>query len=318
MAEKSPFATFPQRIGVALIAIPVLVWLAYTGGYWFFAFVAVASALALNEFYGLTKKKGASPLTRTGLVFGFLFQTVFVYDRSQPMVYDALVALGFQPQMFTMHQYFLIVSFFFLLTVCLIELFRNEGSSIMNAGSTVLGVGTVSVFFGALVGLRELFPYGFPVPQFFPVAIAGEAELQQISTWGGMTIIVLFATIWICDTAAYVVGSTLGKHKLFERVSPKKTWEGAIAGLLTAIAAFVIGGHFFLDYLAPVHAAVLGTFVGTIGQLGDLVESKFKRDAEVKDASSILPGHGGVYDRFDSLLFVSPVVYLYVDFVVLS
>ncbi len=318
MAEKSPFATFPQRVAVAAIAIPVIVWLAYMGGYWFFGFVAIASALALHEFYGLTEKKGASPLKRTGIIFGFLFQTVFIYDRSQPLVYDLLVSLGWAPGMFTMHQYFLIVSLLFLVTVALIELFRSEGSSIMNAGSTVLGVGTVSVFFGALVGLRELFPYGFPVPQYFSVAIAGEAELEQISHWGGMTIIILFATIWMCDTAAYFAGSTIGKHKLFERVSPKKTWEGAIAGLVTAIATFVIGAHFFLEYLAPVHAVVLGTFVGTVGQVGDLVESKFKRDAGVKDASSFLPGHGGVYDRFDSLLFLAPVVYLYIDFIVLS
>ena len=79
-----------------------------------------------------------------------------------------------------------------------------------------------------------------------------------------------------------------------------------------------IGKTLALDYLSLTHAAVLGAFVGVFGQIGDLVESRFKRDAGVKDASSILPGHGGVYDRFDSLVFLSPILYLYIDFVVLS
>ncbi len=318
MPGSGPFSTFPQRIGVAVVAIPILVWLAYMGGYWFFGFVAVASALALNEFFDLAERKGAFPLRKTGLLFGFLFQTVFVFDRTQPVIYEALAGIGWPLGMFHMHQYFLVVSVLFLVSVCMVELLRAQGSALANAGSTVLGVGTISVFFGTLVGLRELFPFGFPVQQYFPVAMAGEAELEQISHWGGMTVIILFATIWICDTAAYVAGSTLGKHKLYPSVSPNKTWEGAVAGLVAAILTFVVAGEFFLEYMAPVHAAVLGTFVGTVGQIGDLVESKFKRDAGVKDSSSFLPGHGGVYDRFDSLLFLSPVVYVYVDFIVLS
>jgi len=101
-------------------------------------------------------------------------------------------------------------------------------------------------------------------------------------------------------------------------VSPGKSWEGGVAGFLGAVAVLLVAKTFFLGYLSTTHAVVIGCFVGAFGQLGDFIESRFKRDAGVKDSSSIIPGHGGVYDRFDSLVFIAPIVYLYIDFVVLS
>jgi phosphatidate cytidylyltransferase len=197
-------------------------------------------------------------------------------------------------------------------------LFRRKGSPIQNAAITVLGVFFISLFFGTLIQTRELFPFGFPVSKFFPHAIAGDAELAQINRWGGFTIISIFATIWVCDTAAYFGGMTLGKHKLFERVSPNKTWEGAIFGFVFSILTMLAAQSLFLNYMGIGHAVVIGMMIGCFGQIGDLLESRLKRDAGVKDSSSMIPGHGGVYDRFDSLVFVSPILYLYIDFVVLS
>ena len=110
----------------------------------------------------------------------------------------------------------------------------------------------------------------------------------------------------------------MGKRKLLERVSPGKTWEGAIAGFLGALVTMVAAQRWLLGYLTVFDGILIGLIVGVFGQMGDLVESRFKRDAGLKDASGIIPGHGGVYDRFDSLVFVSPLVYLYIDFVVLS
>jgi phosphatidate cytidylyltransferase len=171
---------------------------------------------------------------------------------------------------------------------------------------------------GTLIYVRELFPYGFPVHKFFPTSYAGDAELAAISRWGGYTIVSIFASIWMCDTAAYFGGSIFGRHALFERVSPKKTWEGSAFGFIAALLTMIIARATVLDYLRLQDALVIGGIVGVFGQLGDLVESRFKRDAGVKDSSSLIPGHGGVYDRFDSLVFVAPIVYLYIDFVVLS
>jgi phosphatidate cytidylyltransferase len=122
--------------------------------------------------------------------------------------------------------------------------------------------------------------------------------------------------IWVCDSAAYYIGSAFGKHKLFPRVSPNKSWEGAIAGFIFAVVTAVAAKYLLLDYLRTDQAVILGIIVGIFGQLGDLFESLLKRDAGVKDSSNLIPGHGGVLDRFDSLLVVSPLVYLYLDFVV--
>jgi phosphatidate cytidylyltransferase len=111
---------------------------------------------------------------------------------------------------------------------------------------------------------------------------------------------------------------TFGKHRLFERVSPKKSWEGAVFGFIFSVLTMITAKMLVLDYLSYQHAIVLGLLIGVFGQLGDLIESRFKRDAGVKDSSSLIPGHGGVYDRFDSLVYISPIVYLYIDFIVLS
>ena len=110
----------------------------------------------------------------------------------------------------------------------------------------------------------------------------------------------------------------MGRHKLFVRVSPNKTWEGAVWGFIAAVATMIIAQKLILPYLRLHQAIIIGMIIGVFGQIGDLVESLFKRDAGVKDSSSIIPGHGGVLDRFDSLIFVSPILYLYIDFVVLS
>lgn len=312
------FSSLPKRIAVAAVAIPVIVLLALQGGYWFFAFVALISSFSLFEFYKLAERKGVFPLVGTGLFFGVMVNVAFVYERLQLDIYKWLVDMGIRISMFSQLQFLFVVLVVFTLLVLLIELFRDKGSPILNVGVTVFGVAGISLFFGTLTGIREVFPYGFPVYKFFSSAVAGEIQLSQINLWGGYTVISLLASIWICDTAAYFGGVAFGKHKLFERVSPGKTWEGSIFGFVFAVVAMVIAQKTVLTYLALHHALVLGVFVGVFGQIGDLVESRFKRDAGVKDSSAIIPGHGGVYDRFDSLVFLAPVAYLYIDFVVLS
>ncbi len=125
-----------------------------------------------------------------------------------------------------------------------------------------------------------------------------------------MFIISILVTIWVCDSAAYFVGKSIGKHKMSKLVSPNKTWEGAIAGFMFAVAIAVASKYLVLPNLSIKMALGTGVIVGTIGQAGDFVESLFKRDAGVKDSSHLIPGHGGVFDRFDSLLFSAPFIYL--------
>lgn len=123
-------------------------------------------------------------------------------------------------------------------------------------------------------------------------------------------ILSIFILIWVNDTFAFLVGKTFGKHKLFEKVSPKKTIEGFVGGFIFSIVAGIILAQFLMlqSYIHWVFIAVLASVFGT---LGDLVESKFKRIANVKDSGNIMPGHGGVLDRLDSIIFVAPIVFLF-------
>jgi len=177
-----------------------------------------------------------------------------------------------------------------------IELFRNNGSAITNIGVTFLGIFYIGLFSSALVYLREFYPVDYEK--------------------GGLIIISVFASIWICDSAAFFGGKALGKHKLFPRVSPNKSWEGAVFGLLFAIISMIISKLVILSFLSWKDVIIIGLIVGVIGQIGDLIESLFKRDAGVKDSSVLIPGHGGIFDRFDSLLYTGPIVLIYLKYFV--
>lgn len=315
----SRFDKLGKRVLVAAVAIPAITWLSMAGGYYFFLLIAVLSSIALHEFYRLMEIRGASPLKAIGMVTGALVNGAFVYEKIQVDVFQFFSERGIQLRMFSQLQFLLVIELVFVVVILAVELFRKKGSPSQNLGTTMLGVFSISLFFGTLIGLRELFSFGFPVHRYLGSAFfANQDQLEVVHRWGGMTIVSLFASIWICDTAAYFAGSAMGTHKLLERVSPGKTWEGAIAGFLGALATMVAAQQWFLGYLTVFDAILLGLIIGVFGQAGDLVESHFKRDAGVKDASGIIPGHGGVYDRFDSLVFVSPLVYLYIDFIVLS
>jgi phosphatidate cytidylyltransferase len=123
-------------------------------------------------------------------------------------------------------------------------------------------------------------------------------------------IIGMFVLIWANDTFAYIVGKSIGKRKLFERISPKKTIEGFIGGVVFTVAGAYILGLYY-TFLTPVQWMVFAAILSVFGTLGDLVESKFKRTAGVKDSGSIMPGHGGILDRLDSVLFAIPFLFLY-------
>ncbi len=128
-------------------------------------------------------------------------------------------------------------------------------------------------------------------------------------------ILTLIILIWVNDSFAFFVGKNFGKRKLFESVSPKKTIEGFFGGVLfSLIAAFILS--YFCDFLSLTNLIVISLIASILGTAGDLVESKFKRQANTKDSGNIMPGHGGILDRLDSLLFVAPFVYLYIHYLI--
>ena len=130
-------------------------------------------------------------------------------------------------------------------------------------------------------------------------------------------IIGLFILIWTNDTFAYIVGKSIGKHKLFEKISPKKTIEGFIGGITFAIVAGYLISRFYIKASLQFSNksiliwTIIAVIVGVMGTIGDLIESKFKRIAGVKDSGKIMPGHGGILDRLDSVIFVAPFVFLF-------
>lgn len=124
------------------------------------------------------------------------------------------------------------------------------------------------------------------------------------------TILGVFILVWVNDSFAYLVGSYFGKHKLFYRISPNKTWEGFIGGMIFTIVVAFILAHFF-DKLHLANWIAFALIVSTFGVLGDLIESMFKRQAGLKDSGNLIPGHGGMLDRMDSMIFSAPFIFIY-------
>jgi phosphatidate cytidylyltransferase len=264
------------RVIVSVFAIPVIIAAAYFGRIYFFLFVLFIALSAFYEFSILIKKKDAS----ANLLFGLLAVILILINQYR-------VFLDF-----------LSVVLLIIFTGLLWELFRNKGSAILNLGGTLLGIFYIGLFSAALLELREFYPR------------IGELYLR-----GGYLVIFVFASIWVCDSAAYYGGTALGRHKLFPRVSPKKSVEGAVFGFFFAVFTMILAKIFLLDFLSWNTAIAIGIITGIFGQVGDLIESLIKRDAGVKDSSGIIPGHGGVLDRFDSILYTAPIILLYLKYV---
>jgi phosphatidate cytidylyltransferase len=264
-----------KRVFVSVIGIPVILIACYLGGYYFLFFVAVVGLVSFYEFSLLVKQKGAN----VNLPIGELIILILLLNQF----------LGFL-DLFSI----ILLSSLALLTF---ELFRNKGSAIFNLGSTFLGIFYIGIFSAALISLREFYPDDMATKNF-----------------GAYLMISIFASIWIGDSAAYYGGINFGKHKLFPRVSPKKSWEGAIFCFVFSVGTFILAKVLVLDFISWVNVLFIGIIIGVIGQIGDLVESLLKRDSEVKDSSSLIPGHGGFLDRFDSLLFSAPAIWIYLKY----
>jgi phosphatidate cytidylyltransferase len=174
-------------------------------------------------------------------------------------------------------------------------------------GALLLSVGLGTLLLLSRTPLEETLPalgiLGFGVP-YFAIAISSLHLLQGIDPW---VIVLLLAIVWLGDTAAFYVGSRIGRHKMAPVISPKKSWEGAAASFVVAVAAAVVWDVWIRRGLEPGLLAA-AALTAVAAQIGDLVESMIKRGSGVKDSGSILPGHGGLLDRMDALLFGAPVL----------
>jgi len=194
----------------------------------------------------------------------------------------------------------------------------------------ILAVGGGLIHFGALLFSKDPLENALPsqaitwlAALYMGLGLGFQQKLfmfndTTLPNTGARLILALYVIVWFGDTVAYFVGSLLGKHKLAPRVSPKKTWEGAMGNLAGNIGGAFLIKTFICTEWTPVDAVALGLLLGTVGILGDLVESTWKRSAHVKDSCLdrfSIPGHGGMLDRVDSLIFAAPALYAYVHLV---
>ena len=139
----------------------------------------------------------------------------------------------------------------------------------------------------------------------------GPSHFEESDVHGWYYLLLPYLIAWTSDTSAYFVGNFFGKHRLAPRISPGKSIEGAIAGFVFSVVVALVYQSFVPEYLSLKDALILGILVAIVCQIGDMIESRIKRESGVKDSSSIIPGHGGILDRFDGVLVAVPVVYYY-------
>jgi phosphatidate cytidylyltransferase len=261
------------RLVVILLGVPCLFLITLRGGIFFLLLVNLIIYLGLREFYLLMQAKGYQPFQALGYFCAFAIST---YAWRQGLAVPLILTAS-------------------LLAIMIREVFRAERTrSLGHMAVTVFGVMYVGWLGSHLVLLREL-----------PASVGVEDSV-------GVRLVFLAALVtWSTDTFAYLCGVALGRHKLVPQISPKKTVEGGVGGLLGAALTGWICAKTFTPFLTPLAGTLLGLTVGLVAQLGDLVESLIKRDAGIKDTAELIPGHGGVLDRFDSLLFTVPVLYYY-------
>jgi len=270
---------FPLRVLSAILFLPLLVWLAWLGGPWFAGLVTLQVVLGLSEFYRMMMARGMRPSGRLGLAMALVL--CLLSFTGTPSQTNLLFTAG-------------------LLLIFCAELLRSEGErGIEPMAVTLFGILYVGWLSVHLVFLREL-PHA----------------LGQDYAVGASYVLLAFFLTWSCDTAAYAIGLTFGRRRLLPEVSPKKSVEGSIGGLVGALIAAHVARVWFAPYLSIGHATALGLGVGVFAQVGDLAESLLKRVSGTKDASGLIPGHGGVLDRFDSLYFAGPLVYYYLKMIV--
>ncbi|HOD66450.1 MAG TPA: phosphatidate cytidylyltransferase [candidate division Zixibacteria bacterium] len=272
------------RILVAALFIPAILWIGYAGGWWLYAMLLVFLTVGLGEY-----------LIREGYR---LDRPVFWLTEATAVAVYSVVAL---PRLgveglgeFVIYRWHVaaagLLAAFFLVSGMLFTLGKRPPAELFTRHCRLCwGLAYLSIT--------------WPIVFLVGSGVAGQH--------GGDSLLFLFGLLWVGDTAAMAVGKGLGRHKLSPAVSPNKTVEGFIGGIAGAAAIGVVMYFWKFEGLGLGHALAAAVGASVCGQLGDLVESMWKRSVGVKDSSAIIPGHGGVLDRFDSLLFAAPFLLLY-------
>ncbi len=243
-----------------------------------YVFLAVFTGfllLTLFEFYKISENIGYVPSTKIGLICGFLLFVIFFLASGQ-VIPQKFIFLSILIPMFTL----------------IPDLFDKKKNGFRNSMITIAGVIYIALPFSLLNFI--ITPVNNGNAEFYPWILTG-----------------IFLIIWMYDSMAYVFGSLMGKHKICVRISPKKSWEGLIGGAVFAVIMGILNSVIFHE-LSLINWIVIALLIVAFGTSGDFFESKLKREAGVKDSGNILPGHGGMLDRFDTLLFAAPVIFVWI------
>jgi len=234
--------------------------------------------VALNEFYGLLN---ATKKVQMQAVAGTIGVSVLYISF-------ALVAME------VIDKEFLLINLMIPLLIFISELFQKNETPILNIALTLLGI--------LYVGL----PFSLLTWFFNPELIAGAYHPGLLLGF--------FVILWTSDTFAYLTGVLFGRHRLFRRISPKKSWEGSIGGFVFGLLASLIFSKLFSEF-DLINWLIMATLIIVFGTFGDLSESMLKRSLNIKDSGKILPGHGGFLDRFDAALLAAPAVFVYMNLI---
>ena len=264
-----------RRILTALVAAPLVLGLAYLGGWPFAALVGIIGLVGQVELYRMARTSGAMPNYTGGLVLGAF--TVATLARPSLWPAAALWLVLF------------LVGAPFLLPQ---ERFLSSLTTTLAGGVYPTGL------LGSLVLLRDA---------------RSTVVDSEMAFW---LVVLVLLLVWATDVFAYYVGRALGRRRLAPSISPNKTWEGTLGGLTAALLVAVALKLAVLDVIAWPHMLALALIGGGVSQVGDLMESQLKRSTGADDSSSLLPGHGGVLDRFDAMVVAAPLIYLYLHTVV--
>ena len=280
MSDK--LKNFIVRTLSGAVLLLVILGALYIGYYGYLALLFLITMSGVWEFYNLSKAKEYEPQRGTGILL-----SLFIY------LAGAFLGLSFVDNL---GDDGLVLSAFVLCGVVLLvgvvlsaEVFRNRTSPIVNVATTLAGALYVALPM-ALMAVVPLFLVG-----------GGE--------WKALYFLFYLFLVWGNDVFAYLAGVTMGRHKMCERLSPKKSWEGFAGGVLGSLAVGALGAYVLNEsYVVWIGLAFV---VSLSSVVGDLVESMFKRDAGVKDSGSIMPGHGGILDRFDAFILSAPFAFIY-------
>ena len=282
------------RIAVAAVAIPIILTICYTGGYWYFGMIALFAIAAATEFLLNEGYRLRQPVFWLFLLFILMCLDISAVSFGQGDLGD--FARPFEGAHSLMHHLAALMVGFFLFSAMVAAVGKSAPDELFRKQSRL--------FFGVFyVGCLYS----------FVLAIGMEPKLENVfgPSAHGNFLLFLFGLLWVGDTCAMGFGKWLGKHKLAPAVSPNKTVEGFIGGIIGAVAVGVLMYFWKFSHLGFIHTMASAVGCSIFGQLGDLVESLWKRSLGIKDSSTIIPGHGGVLDRFDSLLFAAPFMYAY-------